>query len=121
MEKSQDGQDFEISGMGFQASGGKKPVDGPSDPAQQAVEIGLGEGPAADPDPLADIRQMGDVYNPTRRPSVLRMDASMAQTDPLPLVPATWMEGNRRWGSPQAARTAATFCRPSLTPNRCRF
>src|SRR5688572_1288739 len=41
---------------------------------------------------------------------------TMAVTEPLPFVPATWMEVNARSGCPRASQSRAIFSRPSLIP-----
>ena len=58
----------------------------------------------------------GDVKAPTRIPDALRMDSTMAHTDPLPSVPATWMYRIPSRGSPTRLRSSSVFSRPGLTP-----
>ena len=51
---------------------------------------------------------------PVRMPEARRADSTMAQTEPLPLVPATWMVEKARWGRARAARRVWMRSRPSL-------
>jgi hypothetical protein len=45
----------------------------------------------------------GEVYSPARRPEAVRIEASVAAVEPLPLVPAISSAGKRSCGSPNAA------------------
>ena len=58
--------------------------------------------------PLIWIRSLkrsrwGEVSRPVLYPAARRMLSAMAQALPLPLVPATWTQGYRRWGLPKAS------------------
>ena len=54
--------------------------------------------------------------SPVFIPAVRQMESIIAQTDPLPFVPATWMNRNPLCGSPKDANKRRTLSRPSLTP-----
>ena len=56
----------------------------------------------------------GEVKSPVRMPAEARAEASMLATEPLPLVPATWMLLNRRSGYPRAALKAFILSSPGL-------
>ena len=51
----------------------------------------------------------GEVYRPVLMPDSVRIDASVAAVDPLPLVPAIRTERKLRWGSPSAASSVRTW------------
>ena len=56
----------------------------------------------------------GEVYSPTFSPAAARADASMLATDPLPFVPATWMEWKESWGSPRILANSRMPSSPGL-------
>ena len=58
----------------------------------------------------------GDVYSPVRQPAAWKIAASIAQTEPLPLVPATWTIRNERSGLPIAESSASIRSRPGVMP-----
>ena len=58
----------------------------------------------------------GEVYRPVLYPAAWRMEASIAQVEPLPLVPATWTNLNLSWGSPRSPSSSLVRERPSLVP-----
>ncbi len=55
----------------------------------------------------------GEVYRPTRLPEARPIEATSAQTLPLPLVPATWTDSKERSGLPMRAHAAAIRSVPS--------
>src|SRR5262249_40629174 len=50
------------------------------------------------------------------RPAAWRMAASIAETEPLPLVPAIWAKVIARSGLPTASRSASMRSRPGRMP-----
>ena len=60
----------------------------------------------------------GDVYRPVRYPARSRMDESMAAVEPLPLVPAMWMNFSSFWGFPSFSSSSRVRSRPSLLPTQ---
>ena len=71
--------------------------------------------------PLTEIRSFtrtrwGEIYMPVLYPAAVRTDASMAQVEPFPLVPATWMNRRRSWGFPSSPISSRIRSRPSRLP-----
>jgi hypothetical protein len=58
----------------------------------------------------------GEVNSPVLTPAAREMESIIAQTEPLPLVPATWTNRNSFCGFPRFANKRRTLSRPSLTP-----
>src|SRR2546427_3612985 len=58
----------------------------------------------------------GEVYRPTRWPADLRIAASIAATEPLPLVPPTWTSRYRCSGRPSASRSPSIRSSPWRMP-----
>ncbi len=56
----------------------------------------------------------GEVYRPTRIPAPWSARAMSVDTLPLPLVPATCIDGNWSCGFPTAASNARVVSRPNL-------
>src|SRR5260370_810587 len=55
----------------------------------------------------------GDAYRPTRRPACASAASIKAETDPLPLVPATWIERKDFCGSPRRAARSCIGSKPT--------
>ena len=55
----------------------------------------------------------GEIYSPVRYPAARRMDSSMAQVLPLPLLPATWTNFSPFWGSPSLESSVRVRSSPS--------
>ena len=58
----------------------------------------------------------GEEKTPQERPEEARMEERKAQTEPLPLVPATWTYFRSFWGSPRRERRAEILSRPGMDP-----
>ena len=52
------------------------------------------------------VCRCGDVYSPTVNPLARRMDATMAEVLPFPLVPVTCTVGVDKWGRPSESSNA---------------
>lgn len=68
-------------------------------------------------DTFAEVYQVRGSVSPTRYPASCNMAASVCEQEPLPLVPATWMVRNERWGCPKCSSSIRVFssllCMPS--------
>ena len=62
----------------------------------------------------------GEVKSPVRSPAARSARSIRAQTEPLPLVPATWTERKARCGSPIASSNAVMPIRSCLSRRRSR-
>ena len=58
----------------------------------------------------------GEVYRPTLYPASSKMEASMAAVEPLPLVPAIWMNFSFFSGFPSLPSSSRVRSSPSLLP-----
>ena len=56
----------------------------------------------------------GEVYSPVLKPSAASAEASMLETDPLPLVPAIWTVLYRRCGCPASESKNSILSSPGL-------
>jgi hypothetical protein len=63
----------------------------------------VGDLDAVEADALIDAGQVGRSVEAGAQAEAVRMEASVAAVEPLPLVPAMSTEGKRRCGSPSAA------------------
>ena len=88
--------------------------------AETIGDFCFGDHFAVDPDALAKGDQVRGGEEAGAITVRAQMESIIAQTEPLPLVPATWM---MRWSCRRDARARARsrwmFSRPSLMPKRC--
>ncbi len=54
--------------------------------------------------------------SPTLYPDALRIDAAIAEVEPFPFVPVTWMDLNIFWGDPSNSKSTSIDSTPGWEP-----
>lgn len=75
----------------------------------------FGYGRAVYTDTFTEIHQVGRGVKAHAVSRLLQyMAANVWEQEPLPLVPATWIVRNERWGCPKCSSNMRVFSKPSL-------
>ena len=75
---------------------------------------------ALDPDALGEAAEVRRGEQPRRCPAARAIDSTIAQTLPLPFVPATWTASKARSGCPKRAQASRIGSSPSRMPSGIR-
>jgi hypothetical protein len=108
------GDGFEVGGVHVDLALGEQRFHARVNAVEGAGEAFGGDGHAVDADALGGFGQVRRGEQAGAAAGGAQADSSMAQTEPLPLVPATWTKWRRSCGRPRASRTARMRSRPNL-------